>query len=126
MFIFLEKMAFSDIDVLCLKIQELREDYKVFGSKTKELLEKTIQFHHFGGSMSSEENTFWRQISTNTMKHFLWDTVIEDQRDFNHFGCLTADETTFWNRLYSNTMNFSWDTTTEGELDTGIIDDSLL
>jgi|LakMenEpi03Aug12_release.lakeMendotaPanAssembly.Ray.scaffolds.fasta_scaffold3324616_1 hypothetical protein len=78
-------MSTHNFDTLCLRIHELKEEYQVFRNDTRLLLEKTIEFYHFGelSTMSSEENIFWRRMSTetfyNTIKHvdFMWDTELE-------------------------------------------------
>lgn len=59
-------MSLVDFEALVVKIHELEEDYRVFGINTKLLLEKTIDFNHFGSfsTMLPEETLFWKRIST--------------------------------------------------------------
>uniref|UniRef100_A0A6C0HIW3 Uncharacterized protein n=1 Tax=viral metagenome TaxID=1070528 RepID=A0A6C0HIW3_9ZZZZ len=76
-------MSLSDFDAFFMKVDQLKEDYRVLSIKAKLLLEKTIEFHHFGGLsfMDTEEDAFWRRVSSDmfssAIKHFSWNIETE-------------------------------------------------
>ena len=76
-------MTLYDFDAFFLKVEKLKEDYQVLSIKAKILLERTIEFHHFGelSLMDTEENAFWRRMSSDMfsseIKHFSWNIETE-------------------------------------------------
>jgi hypothetical protein len=76
-------MSLSDFDEFFMKVDQLKEDYRILSIKAKLLLEKTIEFHHFGelSLMDTEEDLFWRRVSSDmfstAVKHFSWNTETE-------------------------------------------------